>query len=98
MRASPSATPSAKRESSRFPTLVHVVFTLQTWVGAGSKRVRGDIRTIVGDLGMLTITFGSGAVRCCDLHHRRLLVHGVNLVRESCSNRRPFLVRHLRGD
>jgi glycerol uptake facilitator-like aquaporin len=72
--------------------LVHVVFTLPTRVVAGSKRVRGNVRIVVRHLGMFAITLGSGSVRGCGLHHRRILVHCVNLVCKPCSNNRPFLV------
>jgi hypothetical protein len=71
--------------------LVFFVFALPTWVGAGSKRVRGNVRTIVGDLGMLAAVLRSGAVRRCELYHRCLLVHGVNLFRKPSSHNRPLV-------
>src|SRR5580698_2289188 len=45
---------------------------------------------------MFATALGSRAIRCCQLHHRRLLVHRVNLIREPGSDYRPLLVRHFR--
>jgi len=58
----------------------------------GSKRVRGAVRTFAGDLGMLAITFRSGALCCCELYHCRLRVHSINLFRKPRSHNRALVV------
>jgi Major intrinsic protein len=72
-----------------------ISLTYPAWVGASSERVRGDVRAFVRDLGMFAIALRSRAVRCCELHHRRLLVHCVNIVCEPGSDNRSLLVRHV---
>ena len=89
---------SDRRASDVRPTMVLTLHTFPAWVDAGSKRVRGNIRTLVRHLGMFPTTLGSGAVRGCKLHHRRLLVYRVNLFCEPGSDNRPLLVRHFCWD
>ena len=72
--------------------IVPSVLTLATWTGGGSQRVRGNLRAIVRDLGMLAITFGGGTLRRYELHHCRLLVYGVNLFCKPSTHNRPLLV------
>jgi len=62
------------------------------WVGIGSERVRRNIRTAVGNLGLLATALRSGALCCCELYHCRLLVHGVNLFCKPSSHNRPLPV------
>ena len=64
----------------------------------GPERVRGYVRTAVGYLGMFATAPASRAMRCCELHHRRLLVHRVNLVCKPGSDDRPVLVEYFRRD
>jgi len=83
---------SDHRASDVWSALVFRLHTSPAWVGAGSKRVRGNVRATVGDLGLLAPAFGSGAVCRSELHHRRLLVHRVNFVCKPSSNNCPLLV------
>ena len=80
--------------------IAHLMFRLR-WYTLSSHSRHGwalvlsefvHVRAIVGDLGMFPITFGSGALRCCELHHCRLLVHGVNLFRKPSSHHGPLVV------
>jgi len=49
-------------------------------------------------IGMFATALRSRAIRCCQLHHRRLLVHRVNLVCQPGGDDRPLLVRYFRRD
>ena len=51
--------------------------------GAVVQRVRGDVRPARGDLGLRAAPLGGGAVRGGRVHHRRVLVHRVDVVRQS---------------
>jgi|SRR5271163_2283856 len=77
--------------------LVFRLDPFSTRMVVGPQRVRGDVRTAIGNLGMLAITFGSGAIRWCELHHR-LLVHRINFFCEPGSDDCAILVRHVRRD
>jgi len=83
---------SDHRASDVWAALVFLLLTFPAWRGPCSKRVRGDVRTIVGDLGMFAITHWSRTVRGCELHHRRLLVHGFDFVCKSGGNNCPLLI------
>ena len=81
--------------------IAHLMFGLRwyscldpfsTRMVVGPQRVRGYVRTAVGYLGMFATALRSRAIRRCQLHHRRLLVHRVNLVCKPGSDNRPFLV------
>jgi hypothetical protein len=78
--------------------LVLFVFTAAAWVGGGSKRVRRNVRAAVGNLGLLATALRSGAVPCCELHHRGLLVYRVNFICKPGSNNCPLVVKHLCRD
>ena len=55
-------------------------------------------RTAIGYLGMFAAALGSRAIRCCQLHHRGVLVHCFYLVCKPSSDNRPVLIGHFRGD
>jgi len=84
------------RSDHRAPNVrAALVFRLDpfsTRMAVGPQRVRSYVRTAVGDLGMFAPALGSRAIRCCQLHHRRLLVHCVNLFCKSGSDNRPLVV------
>ncbi len=84
--------------SDVWAALVFLFVTRSPRVGTGLQRICCDFRFVVGDLGMLAVASGSGAVCGCELYHGRLLVHGVDLVRESGGDDRTVFVGHLRGD
>jgi glycerol uptake facilitator-like aquaporin len=86
--------------------IVHLMFGLR-WYSVSThsrhgwslvQRVRGYVRPLVCNLGMLATTFRCGAVRRCELYHRCLLVHRVKLVCKPGSDDRPMLVRYFRWD
>ena len=90
------------RSDHRAPNVrAALVFRLDpfsTRMAVGPQRVRGYVRTAVGYLGMFATALRSLAIRCCQLHHRRLLVHRLNLVCEPGGDDRPVLVGYFRGD
>ncbi len=49
---------------------------------ASAQRVRRDLRTAFCDLGVLPTSLDRGAVRGRGIHHRGLLVHGIDVVRQ----------------
>src|SRR4029453_15162434 len=51
--------------------------------GPDVQRIRGDIRSPRRHLGMRAVARGRGALRGGRVYHRRLLVHGLDLVCES---------------
>ena len=62
------------------------------------ERVRRDVRTPRGHLGLLAPSLaGGGAVRRRRLHHGSLLVHGLDVVCEPRRDHGPRGDRHLRG-
>ncbi len=80
------------------PALVFHLDPFPTRVVVSPQRVRGDVRTAVGYLGMFETALRSRAIRCCQLHHRGLLVHRVNLVCKPGGDNRPVLVGYFRRD
>lgn len=50
------------------------------------QRVCGNVRTVVGHLGLLAVAFWNRSVRGGAVHHRRVLVHRVNFVCEPCGD------------
>jgi hypothetical protein len=66
--------------------------------GPGLQRVRGDLRTLIGDLGLLAPAVECHAVCRRQLYRRRILVHRIHFVRESRSHRRQGVVGHLCRD
>ena len=52
------------------------------------QRICSDVRFALRDLGMLTHAIERGALRSGRIHHRRLLVHRLDLICESRSNNR----------
>jgi len=78
--------------------LVFRLDPFSTRMVVGPQRVRGYVRTAVGYLGMFATAPRSRAIRGCQLHHRGLLVHGVNLVCKPGSDDRPMLVGYFRRD
>jgi hypothetical protein len=89
---------SDRRAPNVRPALVFRLDPSSTRMVVGPQRVRGYVRTAVGYLGMFATALRSRAIRCCQLHHRRLLVHRVNLVCKPSSDDRPVPVGYFRGD
>jgi len=65
---------------------------------AGFKRVRSNVRTSIGHLGVFTRAVECGTICRRELHYCCLLVHRVNLICKSSHNNRSFPVEHLRRD
>ncbi len=63
---------------------------------AGFKRVRSNVRTSIGHLGVFTRAVECGTICRRELHYCCLLVHRVNLICKSSHNNRSFPVEHLR--
>jgi hypothetical protein len=85
-----------RRASDVWPVMVLLLLAPATRLDASPKRIRRHLRTVVGDLGMLPPQTRSHTIRGCKLHHRRLLVHRINLIRQPSRNHRPVLLRHIR--
>ncbi len=83
---------SDHRASDVWAAVVFLVFTCPPRVGAGFERVRGNVWTVVGDLGMFATASGGRALRGRELYHRCVLVHSVDLVRESSGYNCPVAV------
>ncbi len=66
-------------------------------IGADLQRVRGHVRTAGGDLGLCAFAPRGGAIRGGRLHHGRLLVHGLHVVRQSGGDAGAVGHRYLRG-
>ena len=65
--------------------------------GAARGRVHGDLRLGLGDLGLLPIAASRDAVRGRRLHHGRVLVHVVDVIRQPGRDARARRVRNVRG-
>jgi hypothetical protein len=78
------------RTSDVRTALVFPLLTFSPRVVVDPQRVHRCVRTLVCNLGMFAIALRSGAVRRCELHRRRLMVHCVNLVCKPGSNHCPF--------
>ena len=65
-------------------------------IRADVQRVRRHVRTPRGHLGMFAAPPGCRPVRGRGVHHRRVLVHGVDVVRESRGDAGPRPDRHVR--
>jgi hypothetical protein len=65
------------------------------------QRVRSHVRSLVGDLGMFAAPIRCGSLRGSGLYRRRVLVHGVDVVRESrrypSASADGYLRRHSSG-
>lgn len=61
------------------------------------QRVRCDIRPACRDLGLRPLALVGDALRRRGLHHRSLLVHGVNVIRKPSRDAGTFCDGHLYG-
>src|SRR2546428_532071 len=64
----------------------------------GLQRVRGDLRAPGGDIGMRASALQRRSFCRVGVHHGRVLVHGLDVVRESRGDPRPVGDRYVRGD
>jgi len=48
---------------------------------ASLQRIYRDLRITVGDMGLFATTLVRGALCCRDVHHSRVLVHGIDFIR-----------------
>jgi hypothetical protein len=76
--------------------LVFVLRACEARPVASPERIRSHLRAPSRDLGMLPPHSIRHAIRGSQLHHRRVLVHRVNVVRKSSRHHRPRVFGHLR--
>ncbi len=57
------------------------LLTRSEWTGARLKRIRRDLRTLVGNLGLLAFPLVCRTLRGRELHHGCLLVHCIHVLR-----------------
>jgi hypothetical protein len=65
--------------------------------GASVQRVRRHLRTASGHLGLCTPSLVRSSIRSSRVYHSRLLVHGLNVVRQSSRHAGSLGDRHFRG-
>ena len=82
----------------------HLMFELPLWQVSVTVRTGPGqwFAEVVATFGLLLTILGAargrlGSLRCWPLHHRRLLVHRLDLVCQSGRNHRARAFRHLRG-
>lgn len=63
--------------------------------GSISERVHPDFGPAFGNVGMLARSFERCTLRCGSLHHRCVLVHGVDILRQPCRNDCEVAQRHV---